>query len=74
MDNPPSLPCRAVQLVLTDRLAAETSRVSLAEAVVQSLACGAEVLEKKFSVGSVEGTGPGSDAAQWKALFAAAKP
>ena len=65
---------RAVQLVLSDRLAAETSRVSLAEAVVQSLACGPEVLGKKISVGSIAGTGPGADPAQWKALFAGAQP
>jgi len=58
---------RALTLALTDRLALETSRVSLADAIVQSLVVPSTV-GRKISMGIVEGDGP-SDADAWKALF-----
>ena len=32
-----------------------------------------ETINKKFAISSVEGEGPGQDAAKWQALFAAAQ-
>lgn len=53
-----------------DDLKGEASRISVAEAVVQVLGC-AETEGRAYGIESVEGGGPGGDAAQWAALFAA---
>jgi uncharacterized protein YbjT (DUF2867 family) len=59
---------QAVTLAARDELNGETSRIALAEAMLQSL-----VLEAGdrliFSICSKEGEGPGQDAKQWRALF-----
>jgi len=62
---------RDVTLALTDRLSGEASRIAVAEAVVQSFLL-TEAENKAFSVSSMEGEGPGTEAAKWKALFTSA--
>ena len=47
----------------------QCSRIAVAEACVQALACGGTV-GRQYAVETVEGPGPGSDAAAWAALFA----
>ncbi len=54
-----------------DDLRGEASRITVAEAAVQALGCGATE-GRAYAVESAEGAGPGSDAAKWAALFAAA--
>ncbi|GAX80533.1 hypothetical protein CEUSTIGMA_g7971.t1 [Chlamydomonas eustigma] len=63
---------KAVEVALTDRFSSETSRISVAEAVVQSLLIESTV-GKKIAMGNVQGEGPGSDTQKWQAIFQAAK-
>lgn len=57
-----------VQLSLKDELDGETSRIAVAEAIVQALAL-ESTQGKAFAITSTEGDGPGQDAGKWKALF-----
>jgi hypothetical protein len=53
-----------------DTLRGEASRITVAEAVVQAL--GSAAAEgRAFAIESVEGEGPGEDAAAWGKLFEA---
>ncbi|KAI7845420.1 hypothetical protein COHA_000973 [Chlorella ohadii] len=53
-----------------DDLMGETSRIAVAEAIVQLLPL--DFVEgRHFSIGSKQGDGPGQDAAKWRDLFAA---
>lgn len=63
---------QAVTLSPRDDLAGETSRIAVAEAALQAAATDA-TLNKYLSIASVEGDGPGEDAAGWQRLFAACK-
>lgn len=54
-----------------DDLDGEASRIAVAEAAVQALGC-AEAEGRAFAISSVEGEGPGADAAAWRALFVGA--
>lgn len=62
---------RSVTLTLSDNLALETSRIVLAETIVQSLITDpALVLGKKIAVGSVEdGEGPQESPEKWQKIF-----
>ena len=46
----------------------QCSRIAVAEACVQALAC-AETVGRQYAMETVEGAGPGTDAASWEALF-----
>ena len=45
----------------------------ITEAIVQALSL-ASTEGKKFAMASAQGVGPGTDAQQWQALFAGARP
>uniref|UniRef100_A0A383VWN8 NAD(P)-binding domain-containing protein n=1 Tax=Tetradesmus obliquus TaxID=3088 RepID=A0A383VWN8_TETOB len=64
---------REVVLAASDSLFGEASRIAVAEAIVQSLQSTATE-NKAFAIASVEGEGPGQDAAKWQALFTACYP
>lgn len=57
-----------VQIAAKDELNGETSRIALAEALLQALQL-PETENKVFALTSTEGEGPGTDKAKWKALF-----
>ncbi|KAL0049990.1 hypothetical protein WJX82_002194 [Trebouxia sp. C0006] len=59
-----------VQIAAKDELNGETSRIALAEALLQALQL-PETENKVFALTSTEGEGPGTDKAKWKALFQA---
>lgn len=61
---------RDVVLSPRDDLKGEASRIAVAEAAVQALACGATE-GRAYAIESAEGAGPGQDAAKWADLFAA---
>ncbi|GAB4820052.1 hypothetical protein N2152v2_007098 [Parachlorella kessleri] len=62
-----------VQLSLKDDLQGETSRIAVAEAIVQSLML--EAAENHaFALTSSTGSGPGQDPAKWKQLFESLLP
>ena len=65
---------RSAKLSLADDQALETSRVVLAEAIVQSLATDPSlVVGKKISIGSVaDGKGPGESPELWRKIFESA--
>ncbi|KAK9909435.1 hypothetical protein WJX75_002252 [Coccomyxa subellipsoidea] len=58
-----------VQISMQDDQSGETSRIAVAEAIVQILALG-EAESKAYAITSKEGDGPGTDPAKWKALLA----
>ncbi|KAK9809648.1 hypothetical protein WJX73_000226 [Symbiochloris irregularis] len=59
-----------IRLSPNDDLNGQTSRLACAEAIVQALQ--SNIVENRaFALESSDGQGPGSDAAQWKALFSA---
>lgn len=60
-----------IQIASKDELNGETSRIALAEALLQSLQL-SETENKVFALTSTEGQGPGTDKAQWQALFQSA--
>ncbi|KAF8064552.1 hypothetical protein HT031_003352 [Scenedesmus sp. PABB004] len=60
---------REVVLAPDDSLLGEASRIAVAEAAVQALQAAATE-NRAFALESVEGEGPGQDAAKWAALFA----
>lgn len=62
-----------VELAPTDSLLGEASRIAVAEACVQALqqAC---TENHAYALASVEGDGPGQDAARWQQLFTACHP
>ncbi|XP_054784300.1 sanguinarine reductase-like isoform X2 [Prosopis cineraria] len=63
---------RAVLIGQGDKLVGEASRIVVAEACIQALDI--ECTEGKvYEINSVEGEGPGSDAARWQELFRAAQ-
>lgn len=62
-----------VVLAAGDSLFGEASRIAVAEAIVQSLQSTATE-NKAFAIASVEGDGPGQDAAKWGQLFQACYP
>ncbi|GBF99073.1 hypothetical protein Rsub_11844 [Raphidocelis subcapitata] len=64
---------REVVLSPNDDLKGQASRIVVAEAAVQALAA-AEAEGRAFAIESVEGAGPGEDAAAWAARFAACAP
>lgn len=55
-------------LTLNDDQVGETSRLAVAESIVQSL-MSPETENLVFSIGSEKGSGPGEDSQQWRALF-----
>ncbi|KAL0042235.1 hypothetical protein WJX77_006800 [Trebouxia sp. C0004] len=57
-----------VQIAAKDELNGETSRIALAEALLQALQL-PETENKVFALTSTKGEGPGTDKAKWKALF-----
>ncbi|KAA6429530.1 MAG: hypothetical protein FRX49_00922 [Trebouxia sp. A1-2] len=57
-----------IQIAAKDELNGETSRIALAEALLQALQL-PETENKVFALTSTEGEGPGTDKAKWKALF-----
>lgn len=57
-----------VILSLEDDQVGETSRIAVAEAIVQCLIA-PETVDATFSIGSQKGAGPGQDPAKWKELF-----
>lgn len=57
-----------VTLSAKDELDGETSRIAVAEAIVQALAL-ESTQGKAFSLTSKEGEGPGTEADKWRALF-----
>ncbi|KAK9817215.1 hypothetical protein WJX72_011179 [[Myrmecia] bisecta] len=59
---------RDVQMSPREDLDGETSRLTVAEALVQALAL-PETEDRVYSLTSTEGDGPGSDTAKWRALF-----
>lgn len=59
---------RSVVLSVPETLQGQTSRIVVAEALVQSLTA-EETAGRAFSVESAEGEGPGTDGAMWKSLF-----
>ncbi|KAI9087144.1 hypothetical protein K1719_030908 [Acacia pycnantha] len=63
---------RAVLIGQGDKLVGEASRIVVAEACIQALDI--EFTEGKvYEINSVEGEGPGTDAARWQELFKAAE-
>ncbi|XP_028782492.1 sanguinarine reductase-like [Neltuma alba] len=63
---------RAVLMGQGDKLVGEASRIVVAEACIQAL--DVEFTEGKvYEINSVEGEGPGTDAARWQELFKAAE-
>lgn len=62
-----------VELAPTDSLFGEASRIAVAEACVQALQ--QECTDNRvYAIASVEGDGPGEDAAKWQQLFTACYP
>lgn len=62
-----------VELAPTDSLFGEASRIAVAEACVQALQ--QECTDNRvYAIASVEGDGPGQDAAKWQQLFTACYP
>eukprot|EP00747_Dinoflagellata_sp_TGD_P170562 gnl/TRDRNA2_/TRDRNA2_202437_c0_seq1.p1 gnl/TRDRNA2_/TRDRNA2_202437_c0~~gnl/TRDRNA2_/TRDRNA2_202437_c0_seq1.p1 ORF type:complete len:412 (-),score=36.46 gnl/TRDRNA2_/TRDRNA2_202437_c0_seq1:133-1329(-) len=58
-----------VELKTGDCLDGEMSRITLAEAVVQSLQLEASVKDQTFCCSSIKGAGPGQDAQKWDEKF-----
>ncbi|BDA42679.1 probable protein TIC 62, chloroplastic [Coccomyxa sp. Obi] len=58
-----------IQVSLKDDQSGETSRIAVAEAIVQILAL-EEAEGKAYAITSKEGDGPGTDSARWRALLA----
>lgn len=61
---------RDVHLSLEDEFSGEASRISTAEAIVQSLNL-PNVENHTFAIESVEGAGPAQDAKKWEEMFSA---
>jgi uncharacterized protein YbjT (DUF2867 family) len=59
---------QAITMSLKDELNGETSRIAVAEAILQSLML-PETQGRAIALTSVEGEGPGEDSSKWKALF-----
>lgn len=57
-----------VLLTLQDDQVGETSRIVVAESIVQSLQC-PETIDLTFSIGSRKGSGPAEDEMKWRSLF-----
>lgn len=59
-----------IQVATRDELNGETSRIALAEALLQSILL-SETENKAFALTSTEGEGPGTDKKKWQVLFQA---